>query len=108
MHLATVSYMQVVWNIKHKEWPLTGFITQMKHKALQVDDNNNGIRDKSDEKENAKKFENYAPRWRKKALPKPYSSLGEEFSIPPNNIDTLTPYPFDTFICFGSIILMYS
>ena len=77
-------------------------------KALQVDDNNNGIRDKSDEKENAKKFKNYAPRWRKKALPKPYSSLGEEFSIPPNNIDTLTPYPFNTFKCFGSIILMYS
>lgn len=30
-HLAKVSYTQVVWNIKHKEWPLNDFITQIKH-----------------------------------------------------------------------------
>ena len=34
VHLATVSYTQVVWNVKHKEWPLNSFIRQMKHQAL--------------------------------------------------------------------------
>ena len=63
------------------------------NRNLQVNyGNNNEISDENDKKENAKSFNDYVPRWQKKVPPiKTYSFLGNKVSIPPDNINTLTP-----------------